>query len=68
MSLARYASLMVVLIVASSRVANAHPGHAHAVIPAESAWHYWLQPEHALITGVLLAIVMATLLLSLIHI
>ncbi len=64
MRLLRYASLTVVLIVATSRVASAHPGHAHVVVSAASPWHYWLQPEHALVTGVLLAIATAALLTS----
>ncbi len=27
--------------------AQAHPGHSVLVVPAESGWHYFLQPEHA---------------------
>lgn len=57
----RYA-LPPVVVSAVSLVAQAHPGHAHEVVPAQSAWHYWLQPEHAMISWVLLALPMVFLL------
>ncbi len=49
----------LILAVVGSSVAHAHPGHAHEVVPAASPWHYWLQPEHALVNGTLVAIVAA---------
>ncbi|MCA9180051.1 MAG: hypothetical protein KDA51_01325 [Planctomycetales bacterium] len=51
----RYA-LPLAVVAAVSLVAQAHPGHAQQVVPAQSAWHYWLQPEHAMISWVLLAL------------
>lgn len=45
------------LAAASSSAAYAHPGHAHEVVPAASPWHYWLQPEHAIVNGILAAII-----------
>lgn len=51
----RYA-LPLAIVSAVTLVAQAHPGHAHEVVPAQSAWHYWLQPEHAMISWVLLAL------------
>lgn len=45
-----------VLLAALAPAAYAHPGHAHEVVSAASPWHYWLQPEHAIINGTLLAI------------
>lgn len=45
------------ILAATTSVAHAHPGHAHEVVPAASPWHYWLQPEHAMINGVLTAVV-----------
>lgn len=50
------ACLSSILVAASSSTAQAHPGHVHEVVPAASPWHYWLQPEHAIINGVLAAI------------
>lgn len=35
-----------------SSIALAHPGHAHEAVPAESPWHFLLQPEHALVSGI----------------
>ncbi len=51
----RYA-LPLAIVSAISLVAQAHPGHTHDVVPTQSAWHYWLQPEHAMMNGVLLAL------------
>ncbi|MEO8271508.1 MAG: hypothetical protein ABI557_17425 [Aureliella sp.] len=51
----RYA-LPLAIVSTITLVANAHPGHAHEVVPADSAWHYFLQPEHAMFSGVLLAL------------
>lgn len=44
------------LVALISPAVYAHPGHAHEVVSAASPWHYWLQPEHALINGTLLAV------------
>lgn len=54
----RYAFPLAIVSVVSL-VAQAHPGHTHEIIPAQSAWHYWLQPEHAMISWVLLALPIA---------
>ena len=51
----RYA-LPLAIVSAISLVAQAHPGHTHDVVPTQSAWHYWLQPEHAMISWVLLSL------------
>ena len=51
----RYAFPLAIVSVVSL-VAQAHPGHTHEVVPATSAWHYWLQPEHAMFTWVLSAL------------
>ncbi len=56
----RYA-LSLAIVSAVPLAAQAHPGHAHEVVPAQSAWHYWLQPEHAMVSWVLLALSMAFL-------
>ena len=50
-------ALSLPLVVVSAAVAYAHPGHAHEVVAAESPWHYFVQPEHALITGIALAVI-----------
>ncbi len=57
----RYA-LPLAVVSAVSLVAQAHPGHAREVVPAQSAWHYWLQPEHAMISWVLFALTIVFLL------
>lgn len=36
---------------------HAHPGHAREAVAAESPWHYVLQPEHAVTTGIGVAII-----------
>ena len=50
----RYA-LPLAFVTVGSLVAQAHPGHAQELVSAESPWHYWLQPEHAMFSGVVLA-------------
>ncbi|MEZ6149781.1 MAG: hypothetical protein R3C09_06635 [Pirellulaceae bacterium] len=59
----RYA-LPLAVVAAISLVAQAHPGHAHQLVPAQSAWHYWLQPEHAMINWVLLSLPVVLLLVA----
>lgn len=49
----------LVLVAVISSAAYAHPGHAHEVVPAVSPWHYWLQPEHAMVNGALSAVLAA---------
>lgn len=48
---------LLILVAATSPAVYAHPGHAHELVPAASPWHYWLQPEHAIINGMLAAII-----------
>lgn len=44
-----------VLVASITSVAQAHPHHAHTVVPADSGWHFLLQPEHALVWSIGLA-------------
>lgn len=57
MRMASRFALAPLLVAATGAVAYAHPGHAHEIVTAESPWHYLLQPEHALITGIALAVI-----------
>ncbi len=49
-------ALSLPLVALSCAGAQAHPGHAREVVAAESPWHYLLQPEHALLVGIGLAL------------
>lgn len=51
MRIAFRSALSLAVVACGSAVLQAHPGHAHEVVPAESSWHYVLQPEHAMVTG-----------------
>ncbi len=44
-----------------SRAVQAHPGHDREVVAAESGLHYLLQPEHALVVGISLALLAAAI-------
>lgn len=59
-----YMCASLILAVAGPSAAHAHPGHAHELVPAASPWHYWLQPEHAIVNGTLVAILAAVGLIS----
>lgn len=48
----------VVLVASVASVAQAHPHHVHTVIPADSGWHFVLQPEHAMVWWIGLAILL----------
>ncbi len=52
-------ALPIFLAGLGSSTAQAHPGHAREVLSAENPLHYVLQPEHALVTGIALASLMA---------
>lgn len=52
----RFAWSLPFVILGSTDV-HAHPGHAREAVAAESPWHYVLQPEHALTTGIGVAII-----------
>ncbi len=52
----RFAWSLPFVLLGSANV-HAHPGHAREVVSAESPWHFVLQPEHALTTGIGVAIV-----------
>ncbi len=56
MRLAIRLALSLPLFALGSSQASAHPGHSREVVAAESPWHYILQPEHALSTGIGLAV------------
>lgn len=57
MRMASRFALSIPLVAATGASAYAHPGHTHEMVAAESPWHYFLQPEHALITGIALAVI-----------
>ncbi len=52
MRMASRFALSLPLVALLCAVVQAHPGHAREVVPAESSWHYLLQPEHALVSGI----------------
>ena len=41
-----HVGLVAAVICSVAGVAQAHPNHVAEVVPATSAWHYLLQPEH----------------------
>ncbi len=57
----RFAAALVLPLVALSVTAlQAHPGHQHEVVSSDSGWHYFLQPEHAMFSGVLMVLLAFT--------
>lgn len=56
MRLAIRLALTLPLVVLGISDTSAHPGHSREVVAAESPWHCILQPEHALSTGIGMAV------------
>ena len=59
-------SLLACLVLSTPQLAQAHPGHATEVVSSSSAWHYLVQPEHAL-ANLFLAAVIGFCCIRLIH-
>lgn len=52
----RVLTIAMVTVAWMARVGSAHPGHAPEVVSADSAMHYFLQPEHGVPWAILLIV------------